>query len=234
MTRDEPVDALRRLAAAAAAHPQPAAGGPVHYVRTSGSYLASSALLVGEQLQHLDSRVEEVEREIWLLEDGSGRIEELRDGRRSDSSGTYGPGQLELAALPSLDAGTLGAVGGRRGRSHFRVLEELWSTRVLPPMFQSQLLQALAMEPGDVTVATVIDRLGRDGLSVAAEENALGTTSRYVVVLSQASGQLLAAEEVALDQTGWLLEPAPCTTSYTAFITSALVEAPGSRPAPRR
>lgn len=226
MTWDEPADALRRLAAAAAAQPLPA-GGAVHYVRTRGSYLASSSLLVGDQLQHLDSRMEGVEREIWLLEDGSGRIEELTEGRRSDTSGDYGPGQLYLPPLPGLDAA---APGGRRGRSRFRVLGDLWSARVLPPAFHSQLLQALAVEPGAVTVAPVVDRLGRDGLAFAAEENAPGMTSRYVVVLSPVSGQLLAAEEVVLDQAEWLPEPAPCTTSYTAFVTSALVEAIGSPP----
>jgi hypothetical protein len=227
MNWDEPADALRRLAAAAAAQPWPAAGGAVHYVRTRGWYLASSSLLVGGQLQHLDSRVEEVEREIWLLEDGSGRIEELRDGRRSDTSGDYGAGQLHLAALPALDGP---ALDGRGGRSRFRVLEDLWSARVLPPGVHSQLLRALAVEPGAVTVAPVVDRLGRDGLAIAAAENALGRTSRYVVVLSPVSGQLLAAEEVALDQAEGLPEPAPFTTSYTAFVISALVEAIGSRP----
>jgi hypothetical protein len=67
---------------------------------------------------------------------------------------------------------------------------------VLAPESQSQLLQALAAEPGVVTVAPVADRLGRDGLAVAAEETASGMATRYVVVLSPTTGQLLAAEEV--------------------------------------
>ena len=229
MVAEGPSEGLRRLAMVAAAQPRPAAGAGVHCVRTRGWYLTSSQWLVGETLQHMDSRMQEVDRQLWRAEDGSGRLEERCDGRRSDLSGDYGPGHFDLPSLPSSASGAP-ARPAPRGLCQLRGLVELWSTRVVPPALQAALLDALAGQSWAVTLTAVNDRLGRDGVAVAAEENVLGMTSRYVVVLSAATGRLLAAEEVALDQADWLPALVPCTTSYTAFVTSALVDSLGSRP----
>lgn len=116
-----------------------------------------------------------------------------------------------------------------RGHSPLRILAELWSVRAVDPALQARTLAAIS-SLGSATCAPVVDRLGRVGLAVAADEAALQMAFRYVVVLSEQTGDLLAVEEVALDPADWLPKDPPCTVSYTAFVTSGPVAAMGTRP----
>jgi hypothetical protein len=219
---------LTRLSAAAAARPEPAPG-RYDYVRTVGWYLASSWVLVGDRLEHLDRRIERGDREIWVAVDGSGRIEETRGGRRSDVSGVF-PSAGLYRPEPPIDQADVHAQTDEDPLRCVELLDLLWSACVVPPSTQALLLRTLADRPGIDPLRPAVDRLGRVGLGLELLEGSRSSRSegrrRHRVLFDEQTGALLAHETVVLDEQDWLPEPAPATDSYTAWLAAGRVPTP--------
>jgi len=183
----------------------------------------------------LDARVEETEREFWVAADGSGRIEETRDGRRTRTSGIYGPGGLSPGPLAAAPPGVPAHVAVRQDRSPRPVglikdVASLWQIQTVTPALQAGLLRHLATEPGLRREETT-DRAGRPGLAVSAEDplSHSGFRSRHVLALDPETGMLLAAEEITL-QRGDLPAGMPDPHSYTYWIRTGHAPDPDTRP----
>jgi hypothetical protein len=226
------MNTLVELASRAEGQPSPPGSGPYSYVHTRGWYSATAQMTDGRLL---DARVQETEREFWVAADGSGRIEETRDGRRSRMSGVYGRGGLYPGPLAEAPAGVPAHVALRQSRSPLPVgwikdMESLWQVQTVTPALQASLLRHLATQPG-LRLAKITDRAGRPGLAVSADDPSSGSgcRSRHVLVLDPETGMLLAAEQIAL-QHGDLPAGMPDLHSYVCWVRTGHAPDPESRP----
>jgi hypothetical protein len=226
------MNTLVELASRATAQPSPPGFGPYCYIHTRGWYAATAQMTDG---RILEARVEETEREFWVAADGSGRIEETRDGRRSRMSGVYGPSGLSPGPLAAAGAGVPAQVALRQSRSPLPVgwiedMGSLWQVQTVSPALQAILLRHLANQPGLRLVETT-DRAGRPGLAVIGDDPPCGSgyRSRHVLVLDTETGMLLAAEEITL-QRGDLPAGMPDPHSYTYWVRTGYAPDPDTRP----
>jgi hypothetical protein len=226
------MNTLVALATRAEGQPSPPGFGPYSYIHTRGWYTATAQMTDG---RILDARVEETEREFWVAADGSGRIEETRDGRRSRVSGVYGPGGLSPGPWAAATAGgpTPGPLrqdGSPPPVGSIRDVRSLWLIRTVTPALQAGLLRRLATQPG-LRLEETTDRAGRPGLAVSADDppSRSGCTSRHVLVLDPGTGMLLAAEQITL-QRGDLPAGMPDPKSYTCWIRTGHAPDPDTRP----
>lgn len=162
---------LRRLSQAAAAQPPLSGHGRFGYVQTSGWYLHSSQLLVGDQLHHADSRREAVEREVWVAPDGSGRIEERCDGRRTEASADYPAGELDTAPAAPTEPRSLRSWLSIQLQEQglLRLLTALWSSGPVTPEVRAATVDVLTEHPDLRRVLPATDRYGRRGVQVALD-----------------------------------------------------------------
>ena len=220
------MNTLVELASRAEGQSSPPGSGPYSYVHTRGGYLATEQMTDGRVL---DSRVEETEREFWVAADGSGRIEETRDGRPSPMNGIYQPGGLWPGPLAAAPAETPAHVALRQSRSPLiEQIGTVWRTQTVPPALQAALLRSLAAEPG-LRLEETTDRAGRPGLAVSSDDRAgSGRGARHVLVLEPGTGMVLAAEEIPL-RSGGPTHP-PGVGSYTYWVRTGYARDPGTRP----
>lgn len=220
------MNTLVELASQAERQPYPPGSGSYSYVHTRGWYLATEQMTDGRAL---DSRVEETEREFWVAADGSGRIEETRDGRPSPMSGVYEPGGLWPGPLATARADALAHVALRQSRSPLiEQIGAVWRTRTVPPELQAALLRSLAAEPG-LRLEETTDRAGRPGLAVSSDDRgSSGQGARHVIVLDPQTGMVLAAEEITL-RGGGPAHP-PGVGSYTYWVRTGYAPDPDTRP----
>lgn len=224
------MNTLVELAARAEGQPSPPGAGPYSYVHSRGRYLATAQLTDG---RILDARVEETEREVWVAADGSGRIEETRDGRRSRTSGVYGPGGLwpgPLAASTGVPAHVALPHPSPLPVGWIKDMRSLWQIQTVEPALQADLLRHLALQRG-LLLEEATDRAGRPGLAVSADDppSRSGHRSRHVLVLDRETGMLLAAEEITL-QRGELPAGMPDPHSSTSWVRSGYAPDPDTRP----
>jgi hypothetical protein len=184
----------------------------------------------------LDARISESDREDWLLEDGSGRIEWIRDGQRNSLSGLQPPGQHKL---PFITGGTVqDARAALTGRYHgptarwFDAAREMWSRQVVTPQVQSALLSILVTQPDLIVEGMATDRAGRQGIAIsmtARGPQEYTPEMRYVLIIDPDTGMLVSAEEVAL-AAGKLPIHAPATIGYALFLQSGYTADTTHRP----
>lgn len=225
------MNSLVELATRAESQLPPPGSGPYSYVHTRGWCLATDQMTNGRLL---DARVEETEREFWVAADGSGRIEETRDGLRSRMSGVYGPGGLSpgpFAAWPAdaVPGPLLRQSGSPLPVGRIKDIASVWRVQTVPPALQASLLRSLATLPG-LRLEETTDRAGRPGLAVSADDPPAGSgwRGRHVLVLDAATGMLLAAEEITL-QGGGPVRP-PGTGSYTSWLRTGYAADSDTRP----
>lgn len=219
---------LLSLADLAARRPEPPAG-QYDYIQTRGWYLDSTDSS-GQAVSTLDA----TERDQWTAADGSGRIEEIRGGRRTETSQRYGPGGL---AGPQLLPTDPEAVRDKLGKSHpnygafewLTAVNDVWTVQVVGPALQSGLLRLLAATP-DLTVrGDVIDRIGRPGVAIITRSSNSGLPTDYSMIFDRSTGALLDFEQVVLSA-GALHIHVPATTSYTVWVRASRVPNISTRP----
>jgi hypothetical protein len=223
---------LVELAAMAETQPPPPGSGPYNYVHTTGRYLATAQTTDG---QILDARLEDTDREFWVAADGSGRIEETRDGRRSRMSGNYSPGGLWPGPLAALPAGAEPLPHLRQSRAPqpvgwIRDIEAIWSVQAVPPAVQGVLLRQLATQSG-LRMQETTDHAGRRGFAVSADDPPGGSRwrGRHVLVLDPGTAMLLGAEHITL-QRGDLPVAVPEPDSYTCWMRTGYTPDRETRP----
>lgn len=230
--REIPMDILRRLAGRARSQPPPPGSGPYHYIHTQGWHLATDQMADG---RILSSGIEIADREFWVSDDGSGRINENRGGQPSRMSGTYGPGQLTPRSRLEGPIDTLQDTLTRQnpGRTAFdwlAVVQDTWGSQAVSPALQCALLSILATQPGLRIEGTVIDRVGRPGIAVSAGSgNADRPQERYILILDQNTGMLLGFEEIAFEAGGLPIQ-VPATIAYTVWLASGRTADTSARP----
>lgn len=219
---------LLSLADLAAGRPEPPAG-EYDYIQTRGWYLDSTDSSGG-----VVSTLDATERDQWTAADGSGRIEEIRGGRRTETSQRYGPGGL---AGPQLLPTDPEALRDELGKSHpnygafewLTAVNDVWTVQVVGPALQSGLLRLLATTP-DLTVrGDVVDRIGRAGVAITTRSSNSGLPTDYSMIFDRSTGALLDYEQVVLSA-GALHIHVPATTSYTVWVRASRVPDTSTRP----
>jgi len=219
-----PAKMLAELAKRAQRQPTPPGTGPYHYVHTREFHLSTD---MTTDMVITDARVEEESREVWLADDGSGRIEVIRSGGlRAPWSGTRGPREDTVPRLEGAED-SMRAELRRQGRGRtsgdwFDAAAQLWKQQVVTPQLQSALLTVLAEQPGLTVEGTTTDRGGREGIAISTDierTNPIVPEMRYVLVFDADTGMLLDYEQIAL-QAGDLPIQAPATIGYTLWMGS--------------
>lgn len=202
---------LADLARRAQTQPAPSGQGPYGYIHTKGWYLHVSA---DEHNRVLDSGIAEVDRQLWVGPDGSGRLATV-DGTTAAPNMTLGPGRLATAASDT-DAirAQLNPSGSAPG--WVRAVPEVWSRQVVTPDLHAHLLDILAQQPGIAMLGDTTDRVGRRGVAIGIEDDR-ATRERLILVLHPDTGALLDAETVVLTNSE-LPVRAPATIAYTVWL----------------
>ncbi|EOM77389.1 hypothetical protein [Rhodococcus rhodnii] len=219
-------DVLEHAAARAGKQPDTRGEGGYDYIHTSAWRMSTEQTIDGVVLSWA---MEEVDREEWHAADGSGRIAETRDGLPSSANGPYGPGELDTAGFDdALPTDRLERQLHEMGRGHdaawwFDTTADIWRDQVVSPSLHSAILRILAQQNGTAALGTTKDRIGRTGIAVGADSS--DGTTRHILVLDPSTGDLLAAETIALaDGVAPAPVTPPVTVGYTVWIDSARVD----------
>ena len=227
-SRQDARQLLLGLATVAGRQPEPRAG-RYDFIRTRGWYLDSRDGS-GQVVSTLDA----TERDQWTTSDGSGRIEEIRAGVRTDTSRRYGPGGLAgPQALPTDPQ----ALRAELGKSHpddgafewLTAVNDVWTVQVVGPTLQRSLLLLLAATPDLRVRGDVVDRVGRPGVAITTRASRSGLATDYSMIFDQNTGALLDFEQVVLEA-GALRVLAPATMSYTVWLRGDRVPDVETRP----
>lgn len=219
---------LEQLATSALAQPQPGSG-TYSYVHTLGWFQASSSLEGGPAF---DVRTVRADREVWLDDNGVGRIRSVAadgnpagtfDETTNPTAGGSPPTAIPTPPTPGGNAMAelLAQYPDRTGAQWLTGITDTWTARAVDPATQAALLTIIAGR-ADVTVGgPVTDRAGRTGITVTAEDTSSGAPMRHTLVLDPATGALLATQGEQLapggpDTTG----PFPAVVGYTTFLAS--------------
>jgi hypothetical protein len=97
-------------------------------------------------------------------------------------------------------------------------VEDLHSDRVLEPAVRSAILRLLAQLRILRYDGTVIDRAGRAGQAFSLDSNYSGLPTRYTVIFSADTGELIADEQVLTTTAGKLNVAIPAVISYTLYL----------------
>lgn len=232
---NEPASAaeiLDGLAQRAQEQPDDRGSGRYEYVHTRGWYLSTKQMVDGTVLS---SRIEPAERELWVAADGSGRIEETRNGTETDFSSDFGPGELgamtieDASSVQELEERLLADHQGRTAGQWFVAIGDIWRQQSVSPQLQSALLSILAEQNGIDVLGTVEDRAGRPGIAVSTIAERRDT--QYVLILDADTGDVLDFETIALAPHA---APAPvtppATISYTLWLDSGRTDSTTERP----
>ena len=248
-----PEGAARRLAAIASrAERTPLPGsGPYDHLAYEGWYLGTRV-----DGHVVSSAVLPQVFEVWIGRDGSGRRisaygaptfptpEHERAWRRNGSPGGDGnrhdepltPDQplgwwqgTTLSTDPVLLARQLQhAHPVENGPAEVLVaISDLHRERVLDGPLRAAVLRVLATVPGMEYHGGVTDRRGRVGAAFSLEHDLGGLPTRTTFVVDEATGQLLATEDVLTTTAGMLQVPIPSVTSYETFLVAESAEGTG-------
>ena len=106
-------------------------------------------------------------------------------------------------------------------------ISDLHRERVLDGPLRAAVLRVLATVPGMEYHGTVTDRRGRVGAAFSLEHDLGGLPTRTTFVVDEATGQLLATEDVLTTTAGMLQVPIPSVTSYETFLVAESAEGTG-------
>lgn len=222
---------LEDLARAADARPAPVGKGRYHYIHSKGWFLRASA--DGDN-QVSSSGITEVDRQLWLTSDGSGRL--VRDAPHDTGAVLtpdmpLAPGYFDGKFLPADAA--VAAVQGKYGHPSTaagwaQTVSELWGRQVVPPQLQARLIRVLAAQTGVVLRGATVDRVGRSGIAVSAETER-GPQEQIILVFQPETGDLLDAEHVILQHTELPVQP-PATISYSVMLETGYTEGISTKP----
>lgn len=193
-------ETLRRAALVAADQPwTPVASG--RYVYTETRAMWQTVTVVGPG----DSSVEfeNVEREIWINPDGSGRIREVRDGEASDE--TFGRGELhfedlsavstDLAALRAFIEERAGQADPPTDYEMFVVIGDLLRETHASPELRAALYEVAATLPRVELLGELTDEAGRPGVGVGYTH--LGI--RHELIFDPDTSAILGERQVQVD-----------------------------------
>lgn len=221
---------LADLSARTRKQPSPPGTGPYHYVHTRGWNLSMS---VTTDMELLDSRIQENEREQWGMSDGSGRLEIVKDDAPGESvSQTSGPSPTGWPKFVTESDINNAENPDRPASRWFDFASEMWSRQVVTPAMQSALLDVLAAKPDIVVEGSTTDRAGRTAIAISTQdrtEHAQTPNERYTMLLDPDSGMLLGYEQVAVEP-GDLPIRTPATISYKVWMDSGYTTNVNTRP----
>lgn len=204
---------LRAAARTAAMQPyEPVGSGEFVYTRTRAAYQGPicEAAEAGNSSGDADpctlrfeNRFEDVEREIWIGPDGSGRILQTRAGEHWDE--TFGPGELwfeDLSALPTDVEALRAVIEGRASEGDkphkpemFVVIGDLLRETNPSPELRAALYEVAATIPGIELLGEVADESGRPGIGVAS--TAFGI--RHELIFDPETSAILGERDVQVD-----------------------------------
>ena len=222
MEEGEGAARLLKLAVRAADQPTAKGSGSYEYVRTRGRHNGSSHTQQPDgSLRLIESWVDPTERELWIAPDGSGRIEETRSGKRTDTSRIYGPGELHyfgpLPAEPNALEEFLAPMAKWGPYSWCNAFHQRWAGQVITPEVQSALLEVLATKPELTWEGRVSDPISRPGVAVSASQAELG---KYGLIFDSNTGRLLASQSHYCDT----------DDNFTAWLDAGYVDSTDARP----
>lgn len=231
ITQKAPMNLLADLAELALTQPIPRGSGKYHYVRTRSWNLRTE---MDVRMRFLGSEITESERESWIADDGSGRLNIIGDDRlMSRVGGIHGPGGLTGDHLVERPPGRLRVRLEARNPSGttagwFTVMSDLWKRQVVTPTVQGALL-AIVSGRQDLTIeGMTVDRAGRPGLAISVVGE-MAPATRMVLVLDERSGALLDLEEIAIERSDLPVE-VPATIGYTMWLDSGYSMSVSERP----
>ena len=106
-------------------------------------------------------------------------------------------------------------------------ISDLHKERVLDGPLRGAVLRVLATVPGLEYRGSVADRRGRVGAAFSLEHDLGGLPTRTTFVIDEATGRLLATEDVLTTTAGMLQVPIPSVSSYETFLVAERAEGTG-------
>lgn len=101
----------------------------------------------------------------------------------------------------------------------FNRINALYSLYVMPPKLSSHLWAMLSTESGVRLLGSVEDRAGRNGVGISLIPKDEPET-RYILIISPATGQLLGSENILIKTTAKSDVKAPAISTFTAILDS--------------
>lgn len=222
-------DLLRHLSDRAAQQSPARGTGPYEYMQRRGWYLSSAQTTDGTILGW-DTAV--TDREQWLAEDGSGRVDITENGAAqslpaSPMFSSEDRIDSDAASVPVLRERLLTEGSGRSTQQWFGAFTDTWTTRIVSPALQAAFLDVLAEQPGIDVLGAVTDRVGREGVAVSTNTG----DRQLVLVFDEHTGALLDHEQIALTPAATDVPIAlPSTVNYTVWLDRGYVHSIGDRP----
>lgn len=240
---------LRRTAEVAANRGAPSVEGAYVYTKTEGEQLRTSNK-GGESW----SVVLPVVEEMWVAEDGSGRLRSVvgeplflgpRDRARWEAAGSpefstgvsddaFPKGTLAYEDTSSLPTSLPGLAEELREEvtsrevpedvAVFMRVGELLSRSDAPPAVRAALYRVAARLPGVSLIGDATDASGRAGVAVGLTYKASGARVRVLMIFDEETSALLSLERILLDRASWV-DAAPGTRlSFATYLVSGRVD----------
>jgi hypothetical protein len=207
--------------------PDDSGSGTVAHLR-----LADWSLWTTVDGERVTSEVVPQETEFWIAADGSGR--ERRSYQRPGddevvSEESYGPGgRSTMWPLGSLSSDPK-ALEQQLTQFHpvskgpaerLVAVTDASRSMPLPPPVRAAMLRYLAGTPGLTIAGYVTDRAGRPGIGFHLDSAYSGLPTRYTVIIDEATGRVLANEDMLTTTAGMLNVPVPSVISYTVYLSA--------------
>jgi hypothetical protein len=235
-------EVLEKAASSAQRQPDRAGAGRYQYVETRGWYLNTAI-----SARAARSAVIPVIRRQWIAADGSGRIitrpgspwfpsaesrrawHEAGDARPRPADQTYGPGGLSFMWRPGSLSSDPAVLRRQLAEGHpaslgpaetLVAVGDLYGEQPVDPAIRAAVLRVIAALPGLRYDGTATDRAGRTGIGVSVESDLSGLPTRYIMIFSPGTGQLLDSEQVLTTSAGKLGVPIPSVIAYTIYLSS--------------
>ncbi|MEJ7690755.1 MAG: CU044_5270 family protein [Nocardioidaceae bacterium] len=130
-----------------------------------------------------------------------------------------------LSADPATLAAQLSAGHTQQGAAgRFDAVVDAYRQMPIGPPARAAILRYLAGTDGIASVGSVTDRIGREGLGFTLNSDYSGLPTRYMVVISPTTGELLDYEETLTGDAGKLNVQTPAVVNYIVWKDARYVD----------